>query len=569
LTQKPQNPPPGARRLSARFRNINIILFWLAVCVMAAVMASAFNKVIKKASSFYAGSHALGAANALSAHIVKELGLLAKAAHSRDVMDWLDDEDNQDKKLRAHEEMAGIVGELYSSNLYVGVESSRNEYNVEENFEADYIRPVMKLDEKNPDDAWYFRCLNTNSQYRLDVAMDRVLQKKRVWLDYRVVKNGVPLGVICTGLDFTHVAEELFSKYDQIEMRGFIIDEDGGILIDSSMVLGGEAATGGFEAEIAQKLSEPQFLSQLSRNHWDKDGHFQANGVPAVVEMPSGPYRYMTAVPIKFSKWSMVILYDFSTLLNMSLFRPVFLTMLALLVAFSLAVNAVSARLIFRPLEKLERSLARLKENGEERVYGLERRDELGNLSNTIQDLFTKANYDALTGIHNRRFLEDNFPKVMDFLSRGGGLLSVFMLDVDYFKNYNDAYGHERGDDCLRTVARTLTGSLTRSTDFAARYGGEEFVAVLPNTDEAGARLLAEEVLANVRGLQLPHAENRAAPFVTVSLGVTTGRVSNRQTWEGYLKRADDALYRSKQNGRNQYTYLAFAEAGDDEGRSA
>ena len=558
MIQKSLSSPPGAGRLSARFRNINIILFGMAFCVMAAVMASAFNKVIKKVSSDYAASYASGAASALSAHIVKELGLMAKAAHSKEVVEWLADEENQDKKLLAYEEMSGIVGELYSYNLYVGVENSRHEYNVEDKYEADNIAPLITLDEKKPEDAWYFGCVNSKSEYQLDVAMDNERQKKRVWLDYKVVQKGVTLGVLCTGLDFTNVAGELFSQYDKNEMRGFIIDENGIIHIDSSFVVDGKVTYNAFEAEIAKKLSDPEFLAEVNSHPRGKDGYFLATGPPLVMEMPTGPYRYMTVAPIRFTTWSAVILSDFSSLLNMSLFMPVFLTMLVLLILFSLAVNTASRRLIFVPLGKLEHSLSRLKENSEQRVYGLERCDELGNLSNTIQDLFTKANYDALTGIHNRRFMEENFPRLLDLLARAGGLLSVIMLDVDFFKKYNDAYGHEEGDACLRALARTLADSLPRGNDFAARYGGEEFVAVLPNTDEAGARLMAEELLNRVRDLTLPHAESQAAPFVTVSIGVTTGQVVYPQTWEAYLKRADEALYRSKQNGRNQYTFLAL-----------
>jgi len=558
LTRKPQSAPPGPGLLSARFRNINIILFGLAFCVMAAVMASAFNKVIKKVSSDYAASYALGAANALSAHIVKELGLMAKAAHSKEVVEWLADEEDQDKKLRAYEEMSGVVGELYSYNLYVGVENSHHEYNVEDKYEADNIVPFITLDEKKPEDAWYFGCVNSKSDYQLDVAVDNVQQKNRVWLDYKVVQKGVTLGVLCTGLDFTNVAAELFSQYDKNEMRGFIIDENGIIHIDSSFVVDGKVTFNEFEAEIAKKLSDPEFLAEVNSHPRDKDGYFLATGHPVVMEMPTGPYRYMTVAPIRFTNWSAVILSDFSSLLNMSLFMPVFLTMLGLLIIFSLAVNAASSSLIFAPLGKLEHSLTRLTENSQERVYGLDRRDELGNLANTIMDLFTKANHDALTGLNNRRFMEDNFPKLMDLLSRAGGLLSVIMLDVDFFKKYNDAYGHEEGDACLRAVARTLADCLTRSNDFAARYGGEEFVAVLPNTDEAGARLLAEELLRRVRALNLPHSESQASPYLTVSIGVTTGQVVYPQTWEAYLKRADEALYLSKQNGRNQYTFLAF-----------
>jgi diguanylate cyclase (GGDEF)-like protein len=134
--------------------------------------------------------------------------------------------------------------------------------------------------------------------------------------------------------------------------------------------------------------------------------------------------------------------------------------------------------------------------------------------------------------------------------------MSVFMIDVDYFKKYNDTYGHEQGDVCLRSVARALAGSISRANDFVARYGGEEFVIVLSDTDEAGARAVAQKALENVQRLNMPHANSTVAPFVTVSIGITTGVVAYGQSQEEYLKRADEALYMSKQGGRNQYTFL-------------
>jgi len=225
-----------------------------------------------------------------------------------------------------------------------------------------------------------------------------------------------------------------------------------------------------------------------------------------------------------------------------------------------LATNTMSYRLIFSPLDQLVRSLARLKENKEERIYGVERNDEFGNLSNTIQDLFIKANHDALTGIYNRRFMENNLQHIMEFLSRSNSLLSVLMLDVDYFKKYNDTYGHEQGDVCLKAVSGALAGSITRVNDFAARYGGEEFAVILPNTDEAGARAVAQKLLENVRMLNIPHSQSSVATCVTISIGVTTGAVAFKQSWVDYLKRADEALYMSKQNGRNRFTYLDFTE---------
>jgi len=550
----------GEGRISTRFRNWNIVFFALAFLVMIIAMFTAFYDVIRQVSTNYAEHYAVSSAELLSAHIVKEISLLAKAAHSNAVIDWMTDEGNNDKKMLAFEEMTGITRELYSYNLYIGLEKSLHEYKIEEGYLTTNIQPFAALNENNPDDEWYFKCTASDKDYVISVGIDRVLQRKRLWIDYKVVRNGILLGVICTGLNFSHVTRELFSHYSK-DMRGLIIDADGNIHMDSSQMGKDDYLFYDFGTKVEDEFNDPAFLAAIKSQLDSIEGYFRAASIPSVIKLSRGSPRYATIAPIRFTNWSVVILYDSSSLLRMSLFLPTFATMLILLLAFAIFTSAISYRLIFLPLERLVGSLTRLKENRDERIYGIERNDEFGNLSNTIFDLFTKANQDALTGTYNRRFMENNLELIMEFLSRSNGMLSVLMLDVDFFKKYNDTYGHEQGDICLKKVAQALDNSVSRATDFVARYGGEEFIAVLPNTNEAGARVVAQNMLKNVRKLNLPHSNNAAAQYVTVSVGVTTGTVIHTQSWEDYSKRADEALYMSKQNGRNQYTYLDMTEA--------
>jgi len=177
-------------------------------------------------------------------------------------------------------------------------------------------------------------------------------------------------------------------------------------------------------------------------------------------------------------------------------------------------------------------------------------------------DLSDKVYLDPLTGIYNRRFLEDSLKRITNSLNRSGDVLSVMMIDIDYFKKYNDTYGHSEGDACLKKVAEALSETLLRPDDFAARYGGEEFTVVLPYTDENGARYVAEKILESVRELNIPHEKNEAADHVTISVGLTTCNAEYTQDGGAFIKQADKALYSSKQNGRNQYTFIDF-ELGD------
>jgi len=175
-------------------------------------------------------------------------------------------------------------------------------------------------------------------------------------------------------------------------------------------------------------------------------------------------------------------------------------------------------------------------------------------------DLTDKVFHDPLTGLYNRRFFEETIVQSIKDLSRTRALLSVMMLDVDYFKRYNDTYGHHAGDLCLQSIAETLLESITREHDFVARYGGEEFVIVLPFADEHGARIIANKVLETVMDRNIPHEKNDIAKCVTISIGITTIKVEHYHKSEDYIKCADKALYMSKKNGRNQYTYIQFEE---------
>jgi len=154
---------------------------------------------------------------------------------------------------------------------------------------------------------------------------------------------------------------------------------------------------------------------------------------------------------------------------------------------------------------------------------------------------------------YERRFeeaLELEFARA----ARSGAPLSLLMLDVDYFKRYNDTYGHVAGDACLRQLAQTLKDNLVRPADLAARYGGEEFVALLPDTDPAGARMVAERIREAVMALAIPHAGNGAA-VVTISAGVYTGSAQAGMAADSatvLVERADVLLYQAKQSGRNQ-----------------
>ncbi|WP_293276555.1 MULTISPECIES: diguanylate cyclase [unclassified Microcoleus] len=168
------------------------------------------------------------------------------------------------------------------------------------------------------------------------------------------------------------------------------------------------------------------------------------------------------------------------------------------------------------------------------------------------------ATYDSLTEVRNRRFFNDYMDAEWRRLAREEAPLSLIMCDIDYFKLYNDTYGHQPGDECLRQVAQVLQCSVKRSADLVARYGGEEFAVVLPNTDIEGAACVAERIAQQVRDLQIPHAQSGVSEYVTLSLGVACCIPAPMSQPATLIAIADESLYRAKAAGRDRVSVAAF-----------
>jgi diguanylate cyclase (GGDEF)-like protein len=164
---------------------------------------------------------------------------------------------------------------------------------------------------------------------------------------------------------------------------------------------------------------------------------------------------------------------------------------------------------------------------------------------------------DGLTGINNRAWLNKKLPSLVSRAERDHHPLSLFMLDVDHFKRFNDRYGHAAGDTVLKFVAQVLSSNV-RPLDMTARYGGEEFCVILPYTNSSGARLAAERLLKVLAETTMPEEGGESLPNITVSIGVASSQEGEH--WETLIKRADDALYMAKKNGRNR---IEMAEGGN------
>lgn len=172
---------------------------------------------------------------------------------------------------------------------------------------------------------------------------------------------------------------------------------------------------------------------------------------------------------------------------------------------------------------------------------------------------------DGLTGILNRRGFDDYLSKEWLRAIREDKELGFILVDIDFFKPYNDNYGHQGGDECLRRVAQALGAALKRPSDIVARYGGEEFAVVLPDTNIKGAANIAESLRRSIDMMNIPHEYSKATDHVTISLGIASCKPKAGQAAEELIEMADKALYEAKEQGRNGYCAWQAAEGGDSE----
>ncbi len=188
-----------------------------------------------------------------------------------------------------------------------------------------------------------------------------------------------------------------------------------------------------------------------------------------------------------------------------------------------------------------------------ERIYSMRQKLQVTQKELLVanKELQRLALYDPLTGLANRRNFDETLLRQFKLAKRYKNPLTLLICDIDFFKLFNDTYGHQSGDHCLAEVAKVMGAVICRPTDKACRYGGEEFTIILPDTNLQGGLLIADKLMEALKDEKISHEESKVASYVTLSIGlaVYTGQF---QTQEELLKAADDALYKAKDNGRNR-----------------
>ncbi|MGK7938738.1 MAG: diguanylate cyclase [Crocosphaera sp.] len=266
-------------------------------------------------------------------------------------------------------------------------------------------------------------------------------------------------------------------------------------------------------------------LGKKGEIFWGNDTIFKQNPVILNVTLPNG-YWQLAAIPIQgWKSYSFLVFW---------------IAFLGIIIALFIGI------LIFT----LTKTLLKLNQEV------IERKQIENELKKTNEELRKLVNLDGLTKIANRYYFDTYLNKEWKRLSREKETLSLILCDVDYFKKYNDCYGHLQGDECLKKVAKALEKSAQRPADLAARFGGEEFVIILPNTDLQGAIKVATKIQENINNLQVEHQQSDVNQYVTLSMGIAHTICSPSHSPQDLITAADQELYKCKKDGRNCYNYI-------------
>jgi len=476
----------------------------------------------------------------LEASINSEIAIARRMADSPLIQRHFLNPEDEDMKQIALGEIAGYRRAFSGNNIFWISDTDKKYY-----FNDEYVYTMNPSDESS---WWYNSIMENPTLCNFNVNFDVGIKKTMLWINATVFDNNQkPVGIVGTGINLSDFINAINHNNSGIEDKLYFFNSNGEIIKAKEVDL------------VEKKANITGVLGRTGDEILDKTKELKIGKIEYFKSKTNKQIIAVTSISISSVpalKWYITDVRHFTVIDSLKTNMTVlFGVMMAVIFSIFIFFNIFIA-VMLGPLNHMVKTINQtfsdwdLKPR-EDKKY----KDEI----ETLGDFLHLTIIDQLTGIYNRRYLDGSLKKIIKLHSRSGGSLSVLMIDIDHFKKYNDTYGHDAGDECLRAVASALSQCVIREDDFIARYGGEEFTVVLPNTDENGAHMITEKMLEKMRECNIPHTTNDAAGYVTVSIGAATGIINHLQDGSDYIKAADKALYESKRNGRNRCTFLETA----------
>ncbi|MDR0562507.1 MAG: response regulator [Spirochaetaceae bacterium] len=435
------------KSIARRFRNNNLLILFSVLAVVAAVIAVIVDQISEDMSKKYAQFYSLETIEKFDLYLNREIELVGKIAGSKELVQWFADEDDSEKKFEAYQKLLSYTEMMYGNDFYFGINGCMHAYTITSKTDFDQFIPYdAPLSMDDPQSAWYFASLEHHQEYDLNIDVEPYFHKKRLWINYKVRREGRILGIFASGLYFNQVLETLFGKYDRDNVRSFVIGRDGSVKMDSALIReDGED----FDPLILDEQPEPSIYEIMPHDELQPildpylrsiGEYFKVRTDPQVFEFAAERYRYMAVAPIMRSEWSVITFYKPESLFDSNILLPLIGVLLSVFLLYALVKNIFVSTLVILPLDRLTNSLTASSEDGRG-IYGLNRDDEFGELARRIRDMtvnIIRAREDALAASRAKSaFLSNMSHEIRTPMNAIIGMTAIGMTaDTAEKKNY-------------------------------------------------------------------------------------------------------------------------------------
>ncbi|WDP89923.1 MAG: diguanylate cyclase [Desulfobacter sp.] len=575
-----ENKRPFIQGLNLKFwfTLFTALLFIVSAAAVTWAVGNLAEDIIEQWASRYIIKQVLYDKSRTLQPIMREVALSRQMATSRFIREWASSPDDARLTRTALGELENFRKNFQDNSYFVGLRRNGRYYH--NNADNAYAGKEFRyfLDPKKESDAWFFDLIRQDRDIHINVNPDIELGITKLWIDVPIRDGGEILGIAGTGLDLTDFLNEVVAEGEP-GITSLFVDHAGAIQLhrDKDFIDFGS---------ISKQPEKQKTIDLIFENPEEQKTVFaemkrleSGKKKVAVAFVHAGGRRQLAGIVyLPEIDWHEITLIDLGTVLPLSQFSTVILIYILTLLATLILFNFILNRFVLNPLGRLDRAMERVKAG--ESPSELEDREGIGELGRLIsrflemaravlasrrdleqkikartRDLERLARRDPLTELLNRRGMTEQMKACFERAYRENTVLGILWMDIDWFKEVNDKYGHAAGDEALKTVAGILRAEI-RPYDLAARWGGDEFLILMQPADENTLGLMGERICTAVAG----HVPDPQSPSLSVSIG---GCISDPETdLDSLLNKADQALYRAKADGRNCYRRFRPGSAG-------
>ena len=383
-------------KLASHFRNINAIFIVIILITVLAVSIAMVGRLTDNASRDYVRFYTSEAMGVLSMLLNNECMLVRHQANDNDITAWFVDEDDPILKRSAHIKLMHYAGMLQIEGVYFVIDKSLNEYSIDYGTPFEDFLPMNIIDPYLLYDSWYFETLESEFDFTLNLDIDKVSNTARMWINYKVKRNGETVGVTCSALQFDNVFDEMFGAYDDNSIRGLIIDHTGIVQIDSVMPDPSLLTTGMDSLEEVDKpfihdliQIDDIFKTAIDHHLAELKPHSDERVEPEVIRLSNG--LYVSIAPIIGTNWLKVTFYDSGSLFSTANLLTPLIVVISAFILYIFTSTILINRLVFKPINSFTRSVATSGQDSSN-LYGLDRNDEIGDLAREAKNSWDRLN---------------------------------------------------------------------------------------------------------------------------------------------------------------------------------